>query len=202
MAKHNPYQTYSEAAADDLGDLLGEDSCGQSPADDGGQNAAQEHNLTEDQLRQLADKIVCPHCDERKSADEERLRAYAEMDNFKKRLQREQQEQSRYAAEKVLADMLPILDNMELALRYGGNESCKPVLMGVEMTYKLMLDALRRHGLEPVGETGEVFDPFIHEAVGNEEVADMEPGLVSQLMQRGYKLGDRLLRPAKVMVSR
>jgi molecular chaperone GrpE len=124
------------------------------------------------------------------------------MENFKKRLQREKDEQARYATENVLADLLPTLDSLDLALQYGSRaEACKDVILGVEMTRKLLLDALRNHGLEALGTEGEPFDPDRHEAIGREESADKEAGAVLKVMQKGYKLKDRLLRPAKVIVN-
>lgn len=133
---------------------------------------------------------------------EERLRMAAEMDNFKKRLNREHQEQMRFAAEKVLTDLLPALDNLDLALQYGSqNEACKDMVMGIEMTRKQLLDAVAKSGLVALGERGEAFDPAIHEAIGIAPDENLEKGAVSQVMQRGYKLNDRTLRPAKVMVN-
>jgi len=146
---------------------------------------------------------VCPACTVKAEADDTRLRALAEMENFKKRLQREKDEQMKYAAETVLADLLPVLDNLDLAIQYGGNDAaCKGLVTGVEMTRKIFLDILKQHGLTPVGETGEAFSPDLHEAVAEEARGDMEPGRVATLHQRGYRLKDRLLRPAKVSVSR
>lgn len=154
-------------------------------------------------LERLCREQLCPACDVGKEAEETRLRALAEMDNFKKRMQRERDEQMRYAAESVLADLLPTLDNFDLALQYGSKvEACKDMLMGVEMTRKLLLDALKTHGLEVVGRPGEPFDPELHEAMGQEESAEMDEGHILNVMQKGYKLKERLLRPAKVMVSK
>ena len=134
--------------------------------------------------------------------EEMRLRMAAEMDNFQKRLKREHEEQMRYAGEKVLGDLLPTLDNLDLALRYGSkHEACKDMLQGVAMTHKLLLDAVEKHGLKPLGEEGEEFDPNVHEAVGFEDRPDFAPNSVARVLQRGFKLGDRLLRPAKVMVK-
>lgn len=130
------------------------------------------------------------------------LRQAAEMENFKKRLAREHQEQMRYAAEKVLGDLLPTLDNLDLALQYGTkNEVCRDLLQGVAMTHKLLLEAVKKHGLTPVGVVGEAFNPEIHEAIGIDNSGELEPGMVARVMQGGYKLGDRLLRPAKVMIT-
>ena len=134
-------------------------------------------------------------------AEEIRLRAAAEMENFKKRLQREHDEQMRYAAEGVLGDLLPTLDSLDLALQYGGkNEACADLLQGVSMTRKLLLEAVARHGLVPFGREGDLFTPDLCEAVGVEKRDDLEAGAVSRVLQSGYKLGDRVLRPAKVMI--
>lgn len=134
--------------------------------------------------------------------EELRLRSAAEMDNFKKRLNREHQEQMRYAAEKVLSDLLPTLDNLDLALQYGSrHEACRDMLQGVAMTRKLLLEAVIKHGLTPLGEEGEEFSPEVHEAMGFEARSELASGVVARVLQRGYKLGDRLLRPAKVMVN-
>lgn len=134
--------------------------------------------------------------------EELRLRTAAEMENFKKRLTREHQEQMRFAAEKVLGDLLPSLDNLELALQYGSkHEACKDMLQGIAMTRKLLLDALEKHGLKALGEVGDEFNPEVHEAVGLEANPELAPGSVTRVMQRGYKLNDRLLRPARVMIN-
>ncbi len=154
-------------------------------------------------LEEQCRETVCPSCAVKAEADDARLRALAEMENFKKRLQRDHDEQMRYAAESVLSDLLPALDSLDLAIQYGSREAaCKDLLTGVTMTRKLLLDSLKSHGFSPAGEEGEPFDPELHEAVSYEEREDMEPGMVSTLHQRGYRLKERLLRPAKVSVSR
>ncbi|MFV0422194.1 nucleotide exchange factor GrpE [Oleidesulfovibrio sp.] len=158
--------------------------------------------LTDEEIVALCKERVCPACDEHKQAEDVRLRALAELENVKKRLEREREEQVKYAAEKVLADLLPTLDHLDLALQYGANDpACKNMAIGVEMTRKLFLDALATHGLKAVGEKGDVFDPALHEAVGREENSGMDSGMVFQVMQRGYQLKERLLRPAKVVVT-
>lgn len=145
---------------------------------------------------------VCPQCTVQIEADDTRLRALAEMDNFKKRLSREWDEKSKYLTEAVLADLLPALDSLDLAILYGSREtSCNNMLTGITMTRKMLFDTLKNHGLTCIGELGEAFDPEIHEAVAQEERNDIEPGRVCALMQRGYRLKERLLRPAKVHVS-
>lgn len=131
-----------------------------------------------------------------------RLRMAAEMDNFKKRLNREYQDQLRYAAERVLSDLLPALDNLDLAIQYGStHEACKDMMQGIEMTRRQLLDAVNKNGLISLGEKGEAFDPALHEAIGVEADSGLAPNSVSRVLQRGYKLHDRLIRPAKVMVN-
>lgn len=131
-----------------------------------------------------------------------RLRMAADMDNFRKRLTREHQEQIRYASERVLSDLLPALDNLDLAIQYGStHEACKDMMQGIEMTRKQLQDAVAKSGLVSLGEAGEEFDPAKHEAIGVEANPDVPPGAVSKVLQRGYRLHDRLLRPAKVMVN-
>lgn len=131
-----------------------------------------------------------------------RLRMAADMDNFRKRLTREHQEQIRYAAERVLSDLLPALDNLDLAIQYGStHEACKDMMQGIELTRKQLQDAVAKSGLVSLGEAGEDFDPAKHEAIGVEANPELAPGAVSRVLQRGYKLHDRLLRPAKVMVN-
>ena len=171
---------------------------------DGEQNVPSEGCVPDgEELERLCREQICPTCDTGREAEETRLRALAEMDNFKKRLQRERDEQVRYAAENVLADLLPTLDNLDLALQYGSRvAACKDMLTGVEMTRKLLLDALKNHGLEVVGREGDPFNPEHHEAMGQEESAEMDNGHILRVMQKGYKLRERLLRPAKVIVSK
>lgn len=160
-------------------------------------------DISDEALAALCSQRCCPACPEKAKADEERLRALAEMENVKKRLQREKDDHIRYAAETVLADILPTLDNLDLAIQYGGgNEACKNMLIGVEMTRKLLLDAIARHGLEALGSVGEPFSPELHEAMGHEDRDDLPEGTVSTLLAKGYRLKERLLRPAKVMVSK
>ena len=133
---------------------------------------------------------------------DKRLRALADTENLKKRLIKEKEEFVKFAAESVLADLLPVLDNLDLALAHGrGVPACKDVVMGVDMTRKVFLDILARHGLEPCGADGEEFNPEIHEAVGMQPGGEIPANHVLKVMQAGYRLRGRLLRPAKVLVS-
>lgn len=169
------------------------------------QLAQQEPAMEENQVKKEQESAPVQNAesvDNKAEIEDMRLRMAAEMDNFKKRLRREHEEQMRYASERVLSDLLPALDNLDLAIQYGTqHEACKDMMQGIEMTRKQLLDAVARSGLVSVGETGEQFNPEIHEAIGVEDRPDLEKGMVSRVLQRGYKLNDRLMRPAKVMVN-
>ncbi len=136
---------------------------------------------------------------------EEARKAYlyerAELENFKKRMQREQHELLRYATEPLVRDLLPVVDSLERALLHAkaGEQS---IIEGVELTLKLFLDALQRHGVSRVEAAGEVFDPTRHEAVAHLESEEHAANQVIEQHQVGYMLHDRLVRPALVSVSR
>jgi molecular chaperone GrpE len=189
---HTPHDKYRLAA--ELGDLL-PDARESAPEDT---SSPMPENL--DMLCRLH---VCPSCTVQAEAEDVRLRAIAELENVKKRLKREQEESVRFAAEGVLGDLLPSLDSLDRAIEYGSeHEACKEVIQGVEMTRKLLLNALKAHGLATRGECGEPFNPEFHEAVGFDSRADLEEGAVCVIVQRGYLLKDRLLRPAKVLINK
>lgn len=137
-----------------------------------------------------------------KEAESEKLRALAEMENVKRRLGKEKEDFVKYAKESVLCDLLPVLDNMDLALAHDPGDACKNFVMGVDMTRKVFLDTLARHDLTPVGEIGEPFDPNFAEAVGVDTQCGLPDNTVAAVVQKGYRLKDKVIRPAKVMVSK
>ena len=138
---------------------------------------------------------------ERDMLKEQLLRAVADFDNYRKRIERERRELSEYAAADVLLELLPIIDNFERALQApaGGDEAFKK---GVELIHKQMLDLLRKRGVTLIEALGADFDPNVHQAVIHEPSDEHREGEVMQELQRGYKLGDRLLRPAMVKVAK
>ncbi|MDR1046116.1 MAG: nucleotide exchange factor GrpE [Candidatus Adiutrix sp.] len=133
------------------------------------------------------------------------LRCAAETENMRRRLQKERDEQARYASERVLKDFLPVLDNLYLALGYArddGSAEVQSLAEGLRLTLKGFQDVLQDNGVRPVpAERGQAFDPNLHEALGQAPAGDIPPGAISQLVQRGYTLYDRLIRPAKVLVA-
>jgi molecular chaperone GrpE len=205
MAKNNN-EVPINGLYDDEGRILDEQA-----AEGLGENEAEtvdeavEVSLSKEELDALCKESVCPGCDVFKEAETVRLRALADSENVKKRLLRENEEMKKYAGESILADLLPILDNLDLALAHTDNLSaeCKNFVIGVDMTRKIFLDAVKNHGLEAVqAGVGAEFDPEIHEAVGTVEEPSLGNNQVAQLVQNGYRLKGRLLRPAKVMVNK
>ena len=136
-------------------------------------------------------------------AQERALRTAADAENFKKRLQREKEEQTRYANESFMRELLPVIDNLERALEHSEDGSDQGGLVeGLNMTLKGFLDTLTRFGCTQIKAAGKPFDPNFHEAVSQEESADHEPNTVLRELQKGYMLKERLLRPAMVLVSK
>lgn len=131
---------------------------------------------------------------------EQLLRMAADFDNFRKRARREQDDVRKYGIDRLARDVLPILDNLDRALSHSG-DSTDPVIVGVRMVAKQLHDALTSHGITAFASENQAFDPERHEAVGQEESAQHKPGTVLREMQRGYMIHDRLLRPARVLVS-
>ena len=127
------------------------------------------------------------------------VRTLADFDNYRKRSERERRDAVRYAASAPLGDLLEVVDNLERALAAGG--SADDLKLGVEMTLRQLEEVLRRHGIEGVPAAGQRFDPAHHEAVSRLVDPDVEAPTVVEELQRGYRLHDRLLRPARVVVA-
>jgi molecular chaperone GrpE len=127
------------------------------------------------------------------------LRTLADFDNLRKRTEREKADFFRYATAAVLKDLLPILDNFDRALEH--SDADDEFHKGVELIYKQLYDVLYRNGLRPIDEVGVHFDPNIHEGVVREEDPAVPSHTVTMILQKGYFLHDRLLRPAMVKVA-
>ncbi|ABO67786.1 MULTISPECIES: nucleotide exchange factor GrpE [Geobacillus] len=130
------------------------------------------------------------------------LRLYADFENFRRRARQEMEAAEKYRAQSLASDLLPVLDNFERALKIETeNEQAKSILQGVEMVYRSLLDALRKEGVEVIEAVGKPFDPHLHQAVMQTDEGGYEPNTVVEELQKGYKLKDRILRPAMVKVS-
>ena len=130
------------------------------------------------------------------------LRLAAEFDNYRKRVERVQRDQADAAVANAVEDLLPIIDNLERALEAPTGSDGDSYRQGVELIYRQMLELLRRRGVTPLDSVGTDFDPQIHQAVAHEVSPDHREGEVMEELRRGYKLGDRLLRPAMVKVAK
>lgn len=128
------------------------------------------------------------------------LRARAEFDNYRKRTAREVERIRKTAAESVIHELLPVLDNLELALDHADSAG-GPLTDGVRMVLKQMVEILERNGLELIESLGKPFDPTVHEAVSQIVSDEVPKDSVAEEFQRGYKLGGQILRPSKVVVS-
>ncbi|HCY6765708.1 TPA: nucleotide exchange factor GrpE [Staphylococcus aureus] len=143
------------------------------------------------ELQQLADEN-----------EEKYLRLYAEFENYKRRIQKENEINKTYQAQCVLTDILPAIDNIERALQIeGDDETFKSLQKGVQMVHESLINALKDNGLEVIKTEGEAFDPNIHQAVVQDDNPDFESGEITQELQKGYKLKDRVLRPSMVKVN-
>lgn len=131
-------------------------------------------------------------------ADLQRLAA--DFDNYRKRALRDQRAFASRAAERLVAKLLPVLDDLERALEAAEHHEEARVLEGVEMTKSALAAALASEGLEEIAAEG-TFDPHVHEALLAQAVEGVEPGSIVQVVQRGYRLGDAVLRPARVIVA-
>ena len=139
---------------------------------------------------------------ERDSLQDRLLRSAAEFDNYRKRMERDRRELAEYAAFDVLTDILPIVDNLERALQSPAPIADDAFRKGVELIHKQMLDLLKKRNVRLIDATGQMFDPNFHNAVIHEVSSEHREGEVMQELQRGYMIGDRLLRPAMVKVAK
>jgi len=133
------------------------------------------------------------------------LRVTADLENYKKRAARERQDAIKFASESLLARLIPALDNFDMALAAANNaegSSMDSLKTGITMVYNQLKAALQEAGLEEIDAANQLFDPKLHEAVSQQESAEVPEGHVLQQLRKGYKLRDRLLRPASVVVAR
>jgi molecular chaperone GrpE len=130
------------------------------------------------------------------------LRTVAEMDNVRKRAQRDVENASRYGLEKFAVELLPVLDSLQGAVSNAARADARSLVEGQEATLKLLVKAFERLNIRQINPTGEPFDPARHEAVMAQDSTTAEPNAVLQVVQPGFELGGRLLRPARVIVAR
>jgi molecular chaperone GrpE len=129
------------------------------------------------------------------------LRTAAEMENLRKRTAREREDAIRYANQRLLEELLPVIDNFEMGMQAASQDTTSMIYIGMDMVRKQLNEFLASQGVEEIPATGN-FDPNLHEAVAQEDCEKGEEGRILRVTRRGYKLRDRLLRPASVVVSK
>lgn len=139
---------------------------------------------------------------ERDALRDQLLRAAADFDNYRKRVDRERRDLVDYAATELIAEVLPVLDDLERALEQPSTPEVAAYRLGVELVQRKMVDLLKKRGVTPIAAAGEMFDPNVHEAVVHEVSDAHEEGTITGELRRGYRLKDRLLRPAMVKVAK
>lgn len=130
------------------------------------------------------------------------LRTAAEMENYRKRVNRERDDERKYSKLGMISDLLPAMDNLQRAIdAASSDEAANQLLQGVQMVLKQFEEILARNGAEPIEALGQPFDPNFHEALQQRPASDVPPMTVVQVLERGVKLHDRVIRPSKVIVS-
>ena len=167
-------------------------------ANDAGNNAAEE-TMSPEQIAELKEKAA-----KSSQLHEQLLRTAADLENFKKRAAREKQDAIKFANESLMEKLLPILDNFDMALAAATvqNTSIESLRAGVQMIAQQLKSAMNDAGLQEIDAAGQAFDPNFHEAISQQETADAAEGTVVQQVRKGYRLRDRLLRPASVIVAK
>ena len=166
---------------------------------DGESAATAQEELSEQQLAELKEKAS-----KAQQYYEQLLRTTADLDNYKKRAARERQDAIKFANESLLEKLIPILDNFEMALGAAGTAgtSVQSMQSGISMIQQQLKSAMTNAGLEEIDATGKPFDPNFHEAISQQDSSDTPEGHVLQQVRKGYKLRERLLRPASVIVAK
>lgn len=132
------------------------------------------------------------------------LRVTADMDNFRKRMERELSNAHKYGVDRIIKELLPVVDSLEQGLQISVAEvdAVKAMHEGMSLTLKMLLDVLGRFGVKVLNPEGEAYDPHLHEAMSMIPTPDVKAGIVVQVIQKGYALHERVLRPARVIVSK
>ena len=152
------------------------------------------------------DEVKEPSAEEKLQAElnetkDQLLRMAAEYDNFRKRSQREKESLNSECKSSVVNDLLPVIDNFERCVAPGEDTSYEDYKKGVELTYKQFGEALKKLGIEAFGEVGDAFDPNLHNAVMHTEDENLPENSISNVLMKGYKLGDKIIRAAMVAVA-
>ena len=195
---------------------MSEDKKKQIPIEDGAEEAAETKaeeagEQAEDEAAEAAAEEAAKEEDTRNAEEEAKkaeeaeseryMRLMAEFQNFKRRVAREKSDIHAYANEKIVGDLLPVLDNFERALDTEGGD-LEAYAKGMQLIFEQLKKALENAGLEEIKAMDETFDPNVHNAVMTESLEDKEDGTVTNVLQKGYKLKDKVIRPSMVAVNK
>lgn len=133
---------------------------------------------------------------------EKSMRAMAELDNVRRRAERDVANAHKFGQEKIISSLLPVLDSLEQAVQLADTDKDTSMVEGLNLTMKLFLDVLQKQNVIQLDPMGAVFDPQEHEAMSIQELSDVAPNTVVAVFQKGYKLNDRVIRPARVIVAK
>ena len=170
--------------------------------------SSQPEEMTESQSTAPATAVPQPTSQQKTPADEKEAlvwkehysRLQADLENTKKRLEKRYASEAEQVRHVLLRDMLPVADNLESALQHSSNDA-DDLRQGVTLTRRAFLEAMRRHGVEPISAMNQPFDPTLHEAMAQIEATNTASGHVAQVLQTGYTIDGELLRPAQVIVA-
>ncbi len=174
----------------------------------------QEHEMSEKQLSSNKEETEAKSSVEEAADEKERLtaelqeindkylRLYAEFENYKKRANKDKEEIFKYGNESLLYELLPVIDNLEMALKHATNSVSEGFVQGVEITLKELQRTLEKFGLSPIEANGKPFDPLVHHAMTQVERDDVDAKIVVEVFRRGYMVRDKVLRPSLVAVSK
>ena len=171
-------------------------------------DAASPHKMTIELLSQELQDLKTLHEEKLKENEEQgdqHLRLQAEFDNFRRRSLKEKQESFKFGHQNLVKDLLSTVDNLERALEHGAQNAgaeVKGILDGVELVYREILGALAKHAVTEIEASGQTFDPAVHEAMGQIPNGTVPANTVLEVLQKGYVIHDRMLRPSRVIVSR
>ncbi|KJG37246.1 heat shock protein GrpE [Photobacterium angustum] len=168
-----------------------------------GEFVESEQELYESRIAELEAALLSSEAQANEAKDAA-LRARAEGENVRRRSEQEIDKARKYALNKFAEELLPVIDNLERALEMANktDESSKAMMEGVELTLKTMTDTVAKFGLTQINPQGEAFNPEFHQAMAIQESTDFAPNTVMMVMQKGYELNGRVIRPAMVMVSK
>lgn len=173
----------------------------ENPADADEILLPQEPATPEELIQQLQEQLETKTTEARENWDRF-LREKADLENFRKRTNREKEELLNYGTKSLIEEILPVVDNMERALAHSSEDESSAVVEGVRMTHGMLMTSLRKFGVTPVDASpGTLFDPAFHQAMNQVGTNDFPPNTVVEEFQKGYMLRERLLRPAMVSVA-